>query len=52
MKGDVILGYKNKRNNINRINMYFLYNNIFKEKIDYIENRTQYNLTKYRLIIK
>ena len=52
MKGDVILGYKNKQNNMERINMYFKYNKITKEKIDYIEKRTKYNLTKYRSMIK
>ena len=52
MKGDVILGYKTKQNNLNRIKMYFTYNKITKEKLNYIENRTKYNLTKYRLMIK
>ena len=52
LKGDAILGYKNTQNNMNRIKMYFTYNKIIKEKIDYIENRTKYNLTKYRLMIK
>ena len=52
MKGDVFLGYKNKQNNLNRIKMYFSYNDITEEKINYIENRTKYNLTEYRLMIK
>ena len=52
MKGDVILGYKNKKNNMQRIKMYFTYNKITKEKIDYIEKRTKYNLSEYRLMIK
>ena len=52
LKGDVILGYNNKQNNLNRIKMYFSYNDITEEKINYIENRTKYNLTEYRLLIK
>ncbi len=52
MKGDAILGYKNIENNMRRINMYFRINEITPERINYIENRTQYNLTKFRLMIK
>ena len=52
IKGDVVLGYENKENNLHRIRTYFKYNKITKEKIDYIENRTKYNLTKYRIMIK
>ena len=35
MKGDVVLGYKNKENNLNRIKMYFKYNKITTEKLNY-----------------
>ena len=52
MKGDVIYGYNNKNNNLKRIKIYFTYNNITEERINYIENKTKYNLTKYRLLIK
>ena len=52
MKGDVIHGYNNKQNNSNRIKMYFSYNNITEEKINYIESRTKYNLSGYRMKIK
>ena len=52
IKGDAILGFKNRQNNMNRIKMYFTYNKITKEKIDYIENKTKYNLTEFRLMIK
>ena len=53
MKGDVNLRKTEiKKNNLNRIRDYFIYNKITKEKLDYIENRTKYNLTKYRLMIK
>ena len=55
MRGDADFGSNLKRvkkNNLLRIKMYFVYNKITKEKIDYIENRKKYNLTKYRLIIK
>lgn len=51
MRGDAILGNKNKQNNLNRINMYFKYNNITLEKINYIESRTKYNLNNYKLFI-
>ena len=34
--------------NMEKIKWYFEYNKITKEKIDMIENRTKYNLTKYR----
>ena len=50
-KGDVAKGYKNHKYNLHRIKNYFSYNKITKEKIDYIENKTKYNLSKYRLLI-
>ena len=52
VKGDVLYGFNNKENNLKRIRIYFLYNNITEEKINYIENGTKYNLTKYRLMLK
>ena len=51
-RGDVNQGYKNDKYNMKRIYFYFLYNDITKKKIDYIENKTKYNLTEYRLKIK
>ena len=39
-------------NRMDRIRVYFAYNEIKKEKIDMIENRTGLNLSKYRQIIK
>ena len=51
LRGDAILGFNNISNNLRRISMYFSINNITLEKINYIENRTNYNLTKYRLKI-
>jgi len=35
-------------NNMEKIDWYFKYNKITKEKIDMIEKKTKYNLTKYR----
>jgi len=37
--------------NMKKIAIYFEYNQITKEKIDLIESRTKYNLTKYRNMI-
>ena len=51
-KGDVFHGYKDDRFNLFRIKTYFAYNKITTEKINYIENKTKYNLSKYRLMIK
>lgn len=33
---------------MDKIEWYFIYNKVIKEKLDMIENRTKYNLTKYR----
>ena len=52
LRGDAILGYKNKENNLRRIKMYFSINEITYDKIHYIENRTKYNLTEYKLILR
>ena len=55
MKGNAVLRHnltKIKNNNLLRIKMYFTYNRITKEKIEYIEKKTKYNLTKYRKRIK
>lgn len=52
MKGDVIYGSNHKKNILNKIDIYFNYNNITEERINYIENKTKYNLTKYRLLAK
>ena len=42
----------NDKNKLYKINKYFLYNKITKEKIDYIEKETKLNLTEYRNKIK
>ena len=52
LKGDVVLGYNNRENNMKRIRMYFSYNKITEDRVNYIENRTQYNLTEYRMLLK
>ena len=52
MKGDGILGYDTKQNNMNRIRMYFNINDLTEEKIIYIENKTKYDLTKYKIVLK
>ena len=39
-------------NNMDKIEWYFKYNKITKEKIDMIENKTKYILTNYRSRIK
>ena len=44
MKGDGIFGF-NTKNKINRIQIYFSFNKITKEKINYIEKRTNLNLS-------
>ena len=36
IKGDAVLGYNTYQNNMGRIKMYFKYNKITKEKIDYM----------------
>lgn len=38
--------------NLEKINTYFGYNKITKEKLDLIENRTKINLTKFRINLK
>ena len=52
MKGDSILGYNNIENNMRRINMYFNINAITEDRINYIENRTKLNLTKFKIMMK
>jgi len=51
-RGDVNQGFRNDKYNMERMYYYFLYNDITKEKIDYIENKTKYNLTLFRLKIR
>ena len=51
-RGDVNQGFRNDKYNMERMYYYFLYNDIKKEKIDYIENKTKYNLTQFRLKIR
>ena len=50
-KGDGIFGYNN-RIKMHKINLYFGYNKITMEKINFIENKTGLNLTKFKLMIK
>ena len=52
MKGSVSVGYNNPSHSLNRINIYFLLSDITIDKINYIENRTKFNLTKFRLKLK
>ena len=52
MRGDAILGNKNKKNNLRRIRLYFSINDLTVDKINYIENMTKYNLSKYRKRLK
>ena len=47
-KGDGEFGF-NRRVKKHKINLYFGYNNITLEKINYIENKTRLNLTRFRL---
>ena len=51
-KGDVNHGFRNDGINLFKIRAYFSFNELTKEKIDYLENKTKYNLSKYRLKIK
>ena len=50
-RGGVAKRAKNNKYDLCAIKAYFSFNEITKEKIDYIENKTKYNLTKYRLLI-
>ena len=47
-KGDGIFGYNNKTR-IHKINLYFKYNTITMAKIIYIEKKTGFNLSQYKL---
>ena len=47
LRGSVAYGF-NKEHMLRRINMHFSYNDITEDKINYIENITNFNLTKYR----
>ena len=51
MRGSGINGFKRKYS-FNRISIYFLYNEVTLEKINYIENKTKFNLSKFRLRLK
>ena len=50
LRGDVVLGNATSHF-LKSIGKYFYFSNITFEKIDYIENRTKLNLTKYRLLL-
>lgn len=52
MKGSVSVGYNKTSHSMNRINIYFFLSDITIDKINYIENRTKFNLTKFRLKLK
>ena len=52
MKGSVSVGYNKTSHSMNRINIYFFLSDITLDKINYIENRTNFNLTKFRLKLK
>ena len=49
-KGDGVFGY-NKRIKMHKINLYFKYNKITLEKINFIENETHLNLSHFKLMI-
>ena len=49
-KGDARAGY-NKRNKMHKIKLYFKYNNITLEKINYIAKKTRLNLTQFKLML-
>ena len=46
-KGDGIFGYNNKIK-MHKINLYFNYNKISVEKINYLESKTGLNLSSFR----
>ena len=50
-KGDGVFG-NNKKTKIHKINLYFGYNKITLEKINYIENKTGLDLRKFKLMLK
>ena len=47
-KGDGVFG-NNSRTKFHKINLYFGYNKITAEKINYIENKTGLKLNKFKL---
>ena len=49
-KGDAVFGNNNKTK-IHKISLYFGYNKITSEKINFIENKTGLNLDRFRLIL-
>ena len=49
-KGDGVFGY-NKRIKMHKINLYFKYNNVTLEKINYMEKKTHLNLSKFKLML-
>ena len=49
-KGDARAGY-NKRNKMHKIKLYFKYNNITLEKINYIAKKTHLNLTQFKSML-
>ena len=49
-KGDGIFG-NNSRTKLHKINLYFGYNKITAEKINYIENKTGLKLNKFKLML-
>ena len=49
-KGDARAGY-NKRNKMHKIKLYFKYNNITLEKINYIAKKTRLNLTLFKSML-
>ena len=50
-KGDGIYGYNN-RTKMHKVNLYFGYNKVTIEKINFIENKTGLNLSRFKLMIK
>ena len=52
MRGSVSVGLNKISHTMNRINVYFDVCEITTEKINYIENKTKLNLTKFRMKLK
>ncbi len=51
MKGDVAVGNNNTQQSLKKLNIYFAINQITLNKINYIEKKTKFNLTKFRLML-
>ena len=52
LRGDVVLGNDLNVHAKNKLDIYFSLSDITLDKINYIENKTKLNLSKYKLIVK